>query len=184
MKSSYKVRAEHFINTIFPYLEGNFYNLYLVKRAVRDYNARYKRNVIVCNGSSRCVLVTSDYVVKWVYNETMAEAIGGNEEELATYKLACEEGYDYLLAECSSVVKNGIQFNIMPRLNMYIHNKPDIFSLLSGDEMCWIADHIEDIHNENYTIVDGAPIIVDYACPPRSNYFFDTDEYNSFSGSM
>ncbi len=168
MKSSYKVRAIRFLDQILPYIQDNLNSLCIIKKKVREYNARHHRNVIVRNGACRIVLLTSDYVIKWDYSDKV-KTFGGNVEELEMYEVAKEEGYAYLLAEPTAQIRNNVTFVIMPRFKMSTHDI-EFYSLFSSDEYDWLCDHIYDMHDENFVVVDGAPIIIDYACGAKDTY--------------
>lgn len=161
MKSSYIDRAIKFIDSVYPYIKDNMTN-YKLFRIIEDYNKAHKRNIIVCGGAIRFVLVTSDYAIKWDRGEN-AE-YGNNMAEWEMYSLACREGYDYLLAACTSIIYHGIRFNIMPRYNINIKNKPNYDGLLNYEELDWVNSHIDDLHENNYTVVNGRIVIIDYAC--------------------
>lgn len=166
MKTSYIVRAKKFLNVIFPYIYSCYRNVDAICRVIHNYNIEHQRNIIVRHGAARIVLITSDYVIKWDYNRRNVELFGGCIEEAKMYSFACDEGYEYLLAECTSVEKEGMIFNIMPRYNMREDEyKPYFEELLNDDECEWLEEYIGDLHDNNYTVVDGTIIIIDYACP-------------------
>ncbi len=166
MKTSYIVRAKKFINTIFPYIYSCHNSVAMVRRIIDNYNMDHRRNIIVCHGATRIVLVTSDYVIKWDYDEYNVNKYGGCAREYDVYSLACNEGYEYLLAECTSIEKEDMIFNIMPRYNMREDEyKPYFEEVLNDDECKWLEENIGDLHDNNYTIVNGTIIIIDYACP-------------------
>ena len=70
MKSSYIDRAKKFIAQIYPYIIAYVKNntVYHYERAVRAFNIEHHRKVKVHNGAVRVVFITSDYVVKLVYD--------------------------------------------------------------------------------------------------------------------
>lgn len=162
MKSSYKVRAIKFLDQILPYIKDNLDSLYFIKKKVQEYNVRYHRNVRVCNGACRIVLVTSDYVIKWDYSNNV-KTFGGNIEELKMYEIAKMEGFAYLLAEPMAQIRNNVTFIIMRRFEV-VEKDTEIEYYVDEEEYDWLCCHIGDIHDNNFVIVDGAPIIIDYAC--------------------
>ncbi len=163
MKTSYIVRAIRFLDEIFPYIEGSLEDLISIWRIVSHYNSVHRRNILVKNGATRIALITSDYVIKWDYNQRNVNLYGGCEEEAAKYSFAKDEGYEYLLAETTSIKRNNITFNIMPRIKIH-ENKPFLEDLLADDEYDWITTYIGDLHKGNYDIVEGRFIAIDYAC--------------------
>lgn len=163
MKTSYIVRAIRFLDEIFPYIEGSLEDLASIWRIVSHYNMAHRRNILVKNGATRIALVTSDYVIKWDYNQRNVGLYGGCIEEAKKYLFAKSEGYEYLLAETTSIKRNNITFNIMPRIKIH-ENKPYWDELLTKDEYNWITANIGDLHRENYDVVEGRFIAIDYAC--------------------
>lgn len=163
MKSSYIDRAIKFLDAILPYIENDMMSLDSVNDGIYEYNMNYHRHVRVCNGASRIVLITSDYVIKWDYSKRGVRNWGGNVQEAEIYKIATEAGYGYLFAELTTIERNGIMFNIMPRFSTERHMRP-IYRKLNDKEWRWLNSHVYDIHEGNYTLVKGKPIIFDYAC--------------------
>ena len=163
MKSSYIDRAIKFLDMILPDIEGYMMSPEEVSNIIECYNMAHHRSVRVCNGASRIALVTSDYVIKWDYNKRGVSSWGGNVQEVEMYKIAEKAGYSYLFAELTSVWRNGILFNIMPRFAIGGHKRP-IYEKISNKEWRWLNSHVWDIHDGNYAMVKGKPIIFDYAC--------------------
>ena len=163
MKSSYVERATKFLDMIFPDIEEYMMSPEEVANIIECYNMAHHRCVRVCHGATRIALITSDYVIKWDYNKRGVSSWGGNRQEAEVYKIAEEAGYSYLFAELTSVWRNGILFNIMPRFNTGRHRRP-ISEKVSDKEWCWLNSHVWDIHEGNYTLIKGKPIIFDYAC--------------------
>lgn len=162
MKSSYIVRATNFLHRIYPYISNVMNNPTRLHVVIDEYNCNYKRAIKVYNGATRCVLATSDYVIKWNYGKRY-ERFGGCENEVDMYKIACEEGYAYLFAEATATIYAGKFFEIMPRFEL-IEDKPELYELVNGKEYDWICAHVDDIHDNNYTVIEDYPIIIDYAC--------------------
>ena len=76
MKSDYRIRAKKFLKSIFPYIDGYMWDVDDVMYQVEKYNYDKKRHVLVSCGSARIALITSDYVIKWDYDNDCAEEIG------------------------------------------------------------------------------------------------------------
>ena len=164
MKSSYEVRAQVFINQIYPFIkycdDPDDYRM-----AIRKYNNQYHRKVIVRHGMTRVVLITSDYVVKVDYG-TRSCIWGSCADECEMYKQAEHDGYEYLFAKITPVqVENHIYY-IMPRIRGVGCSRSggyDVDEWLTEDENDWLNEHCFDLHYENYGWHNMRPIIIDYA---------------------
>lgn len=165
MKSDYRIRAKKFLKSIFPYIDGYMWNVSEVEFQVERYNAEKKRHVIVSCGSARIVLITSDYVIKWDYDNDCVEGIGGCDDEYCAYQEAVKAGYEYLLAEATLIEYNGFSFMIMPRIKCIggCNNGGDIKVYLTQDEYKWITKFNKDIHSYNWGIRNGKACLIDYA---------------------
>lgn len=163
MKSNYYVRAERFLKSIFPYIaDEDIFNVEEVKNGVECYNREKHRKVEVYHGATRIALITSDYVIKWDYDEENIDTWGGCESECNFYEYAENSGYGYLFAEATRFVYDGIMFCIMPRINMnnYWHSFNEF---CNPTEYHWIVNHVGDLHNGNWGIYKGKLKIIDYA---------------------
>lgn len=170
MKSNYVSRAIKFLDSILPYIQNDLTDVMRVKTIVERYNYVHKRKVLVRSGATRCVLITSDYVIKWDYGRNI-KVFGGCIDEAENYEIACQDGFEYLLAETTSIMRFGRSFNIMPRYKISDdiekeEGKPWIYDMITYEEREWLYNHIGDIHEMNYVVVHGRPIIIDYACRP------------------
>ena len=167
MKSDYRIRAQKFLATIFPYICDVLTDTWLVEKVIEDYNHTHSRNIQVCSGSARCALITSDYVIKWDYDAENVEEIGGCEKEWEVYQQALQMGMEYLLAECTLIEYRGVTFEIMPRINGIGRNchKKSIDEMLTEQEIGWLYDFglMRDMHNWNWGIKYNKPVIIDYA---------------------
>ena len=165
MKSDYRVRATHFLNSILPYIGDVLTDIDEVEERVGNYNRDRSRKVKVSWGSARIALITSDYVVKWDYDTDCAEEIGGCADEYDAYMRAKSEGFAYLLAETTLIVVNNTVFSIMPRINNIgpAHHKGEIDDYLTPDEYKWILQFNKDIHHYNWGIRHGKACVIDYA---------------------
>lgn len=165
MKSDYRVRATRFIKSILPYIENVMFSVYGVEECVEKYNRDKSRKVEVSWGSARIALITSDYVVKWDYDEDEARDIGGCEDEYNAFVKAKAEGYSHLLAETTLIVIDGVMFSIMPRIHNIgpQYHKGEIEEYLTQDEAEWLVNFDRDIHHYNWGIRHGKACIIDYA---------------------
>lgn len=165
MKSDYRMRASRFIKSVMPYIENVLFDVCEVEERIAEYNRDHNRKVEVMYGSARIALITSDYVVKWDYDEDCVCDIGGCEDEYNAYLYAKSKGYDYLLAETSLVVIYGQVFSIMPRIRNIgpTHHKGEINHYLTGDELKWVYEFDRDIHHYNWGIRNGKACLIDYA---------------------
>ena len=165
MKSDYRVRASRFIHSVFSYIENYLTEPCMVEEAIDNYNRDHSRKVEVMYGSARIALITSDYVVKWDYDEDCVDDIGGCLDEYEAYMKAKQDGFDYLLAETTLIEVNNITFSIMPRIRNVgpTHHKGDISNYLNPVEWGWVQNFDRDLHHYNWGIRHGKACIIDYA---------------------
>lgn len=162
---NYEERAKDFIKEIFPYLK-DMEDYWEVQSSVYSYNHDYNRKVQVKSGIARIALVTSDYVVKFTYNDYFAEEVGGGEEEIDVYRQAEKDGFGYLFAKVTRFTYHGQNFYIMPRIrNINPNRRHYAYYYMTKEERKWCHDHyINDLHNENYGFRNGHVCVFDYAC--------------------
>lgn len=161
MKSDYIVRARKFLKQVYPYLKGDFNNVEKILIDIYKFNINNKRKVIVQSGSARCVLITSDYVIKWDYNKNGVECWGGCAEEITNYNEAVRDNYDYLFAKITRIRVCGKYFYVMPRIN----NVGKEYGNFTDDEIQYLRDKgYSDIHEMNYGSYKNKRILIDYAC--------------------
>lgn len=168
MKSDYRVRAFNFLRAIFPYIENDLYSFSMTKFNVRKYLFDHpSRKVEVNCGSARIALITSDYVIKWDYDDDNVRDNGGCEKEYEMYKKVESAGFGYLFATATLVNYNGITFEIMPRIKAIgpKHHSTGIIFMLSNIEVSWLRSMgiLYDLHHWNWGIMKSRPVIVDYA---------------------
>lgn len=164
MKSNYVVRATKFMESFFPYMRKYKNNINI---AVTEYNEHYHRAVRVCQGAVRRVLVTSDYVIKWDYDQANSKCFGGCREEYKKYQEIKDSYYSYLFAEITPIEIKGHVFYVMPRVKaLGIDCNQYIDEVLTEDEYEYVFDvaEIGDVHDENWGYLDGKVKIIDYAC--------------------
>lgn len=163
----YRIRAQKFIDSILPYITDCITSPSKVAAAIEDYNHSHSRKVVVSYGATRIALITSDYVIKWDYDEEEIEQFGGCDSEYETYLFAKSEGYAYLLAEVTQVEIHGFTFNIMPRVHYTSYTtaarKGSLYHRLSLNEYGWINENLADIHYCNWGLLNGKVCIFDYA---------------------
>lgn len=160
MKNSYEVRAEKFIQQIFPYLNG-LDDHEKREKAVYYFNMDHNRHVYYDHGMTRYVLISSDYVVKVDYNETKW---GNCEDEVLLYEEAEMDGFEYLFAKITRYTYQGVNFYIMPRIYGVERKRYDADEYMTEEEKDWCYDHdLCDLHNGNYGWKDGHVVIFDYA---------------------
>ena len=180
MQSSYEERARAFIHQIFPFIVDRIFDIYWVQKAVADFNIKYHRNVKVCYGDARIALITSDYVIKYDYDNEIIEDIGGCEQERELYEQAVQDGFDYLFAKTTRYDYNCISFYIMPRINgvgKYGKQYRHADSFMTTEELAWCDDHkLVDLHWQNYGFRNGKVCIIDYAYIEHNNDY-DDEEY-------
>lgn len=185
MKSDYRVRARHFLETIYPLLDGHWGSPDMCRRILSAYNIRHSRRVLVNYGIARIALVTSDYVIKFDYDESEVERVGGCESEVEFYQFAKQEGFEYMFAEITPFEYMGRTFYIMPRINgirrkAFCHAE----EFFDGIERDFLDNYLNDLHDENYGWFNGSPVIFDYAYNRlwlkshgyESDYYYTTEE--------
>lgn len=166
MKSDYRVRATKFLRSLWRYLrEVNIMDTDEVQWAVDKYMADHpSRRISVCSGSARVAIITSDYVIKWDYDEENVEEIGGCEAERGIYLNAKRAGFGYLFAETTSLEYEGYDFVIMPKIPNVQKHKDSIKNHLSYYENEYIKSiHLIDLHSYNWGMKNNKPVIIDYA---------------------
>lgn len=167
IKNNYEVRAQKFIEQICPYLEE--YGVFSVKtglfasvsEALYAFNTEKKRKVRWFHGSTRIVLATSDYVVKFDYIED--SWYGNSETELSNWENVYSQcDYADHFAPISKYTCEGYNFYIMPRIRNVGRFAEDELNI-DEDFRDWAYDNIGDIHDEQFGKVKGKIVFVDYA---------------------
>jgi len=163
MKTDYTVRAQKFLNEIFPVIEKFLDDPYDLADALFDYCEKNHMRVNVRNGVSRWAIIRSDYVIKYDYDK---ECWAGNcPNEVIKYAQAEEDGYAYLFAKITPVISHNITFYVMPRIkNIGCHRS--LIRALTNDEWDYIFSMTDDLHCNNYGWENDKPVIIDYACDP------------------
>ena len=72
-------------------------------------------------------------------------------------------GYAYLLAPIYRLYYRGRYFFVMPRA-YDVGSGRDIFELLDDDESEWLMRNVGDLHSWNWGLIEGNPVVIDYAC--------------------
>lgn len=162
---NYEERAKDFIKEIFPYIE-DCTNPFDVRRVVRCYNAKNNRKVIVSSGMTRIALITSDYVIKYTYDEEEAETLGGCEDEVKMYHIAEQEGFAYLFAKITRYNYCDRAFYIMPRIRGVGRDSlSEAWDFMNQEEINFCAEYqITDLHCNNFGFRGKQVCLIDYAC--------------------
>ena len=169
---SYIERAKDFVKEICPYLERANFDCWATMNSVQQYNADHTRAVKFAHGIARVALITSDYVVKFDYDEDEVERVGGGEAEVQFYAIAKAEGFAYLFAEVTRFYYGIKAFYIMPRIRGIGKDWYHADHFMTDEERDWCDRHdLSDLHCNNYGFRNGKVCIVDYACSLR-----ETDE--------
>lgn len=165
---NYIERAKDFVKELYPYLmdadsmcdEGD------VALAIDCFNSDKSRKVLFRHGLSRFAFITSDYVVKYDFDDIEVDCIGGCQNEVEMYEHAKEEGFAYLFAEITPYFYEGRFFYIMPRIhgiNRYEYDYAE--EHMTREERAWCREHhLTDLHSNNYGFRKGKVCLVDYAC--------------------
>lgn len=162
---NYEERAKDFIKEIFP-LFNSFDNYWDASDAVEMFNRLYNRKVIANHGCARIALITSDYVVKFDYDQYEVRSVGGCENEIKLYEQAEKDGFAYLFAKITRYTYKGQNFYIMPRINGVGSDDWNYADdHMTEEENNWCDRHdLTDLHNQNYGFRNGHVCIIDYAC--------------------
>lgn len=169
-RTSYDVRAKHFIEQIYPFLykhTNKFRHIEPTKvnDAIRDFDTHYSRKVMVYCGCSRIAIISSDYVIKMDITECY-NGFGDCNAELSFYQKAKQEGYANYFCPIESYSYKDITFYIMPKVRRTSEydSKPYFEDLIPDDAVYWISERVYDIHKGNYGFFHKHPVIIDYAC--------------------
>lgn len=164
MKNDYVTRARKFVKEIAPMMD-NRRDFYSVADAVREYETKHThRKVMFCHGAVRCVIITSDYVIKWDYDTESAKEYGGCVAESRLWKKLKDSEYADLFAPITCIRESGHYWYVMPcinggtpkhRISYYVNE--DVTDFLDSNHIC-------DLHCKNWRLVRGKPVIFDYAC--------------------
>lgn len=175
MKSNYVVRARKLMNALVPYMRRYPHR---IDKAVYHFNQDKHMKIECESGLIRRCIICSDYVVKWDYNNRERHRFGGCKEEYKIYKEVKESDYAYLFAEITPIEVRGHIFYVMPRVDTVALYLPEdrsdnIEDYISEDEYEYIFYDLclSDLHNENWGMLHGEPVIFDYACRPQGGIF-------------
>jgi len=162
--ANYIVRAQKFVQDIFPFISGEFESIAKTRLSVALFNQQNHRHVKLAHGLTRIALMTSDYVVKFDYDEDKVSCFGGGEAEVELYEQAKADGFGYLFAEITRYEYMGRCFYIMPRIKgIGKYEYSDAWEFMSGAETDWCYDHgLFDLHEKNYGWRDGHVCLIDY----------------------
>ena len=164
MKSDYITRAKKFLQQIAPLFDDCFYTDDYV-RVINWFNHEHNRKVICSYGLTRIALITSDYVIKFDYDQYEVKHFGGCKSEVDFYNFAKRKGYAHLFAKITPVIVNGCTYYIMPRINgIGRHENHYVQEYLDCDDADFVDEYLNDMHDQNYGWKNGYPVIIDYAC--------------------
>lgn len=164
MANTYEVRAQKFIQQIFPFLD-DLTDKFMVNEGVWAFNYTHKRKVRVSSGLTRIALITSDYVVKFDYDKEQIRTFGGCEDEMEIYDEAEADGFEYLFAKITPYKYEGYTFYIMPRIKGVGRGFDDAWEYLTDAETDWLCEHrVADLHCHNFGWRNGHVCLIDYGC--------------------
>ena len=174
---NYVDRAMDFIEQIYPFIKDDLLNPYTLHKGIDAFNERYSRKVKYFHGCARIALLTSDYVIKYDYDEEEVACLGGCKDEVRLYEWASEQGFGYLFAEITPTEYDGHIFYIMPRIRGIGTGRYRAWHYLTPaeTEFC-TSNSITDLHINNYGFRKGKVCIVDYACQSGCGYRESSDE--------
>lgn len=160
---TYQMRAYQYIKTVFDYVD-NWYSWDSILTATEKVFWDTGKHVEVTCGSARMVIVGKDFAVKWDYDDCIEE-IGGCEDEFQKYKVSLSSRYSYLLAPVFRFSYRGRYFYVMPKATN-IGSHKDIKWSVTKDEYIWLMENVGDLHSWNWGLLNGKPVVIDYACRP------------------
>ena len=165
----YIEHAKHFITEFYPYLhralEASRHNddfrcnIYGI---VNEYNRVCKRHVIYDSGASRAVFIDQDFVVKMNLPDAVIEHYGTCETEFSAYKWLVKRGWDYLFAPITVLHEHDLPFYVMPYVEPHYEDE-ELEEVLNEDEWDFVNSYFLDLHEDNWGLLNGAPVILDYA---------------------
>lgn len=163
MKSNYVARAKKFLEQVYPYIK-DCEDEWDLDKALRKFNQDYHRKVQTNSGSTRVVMITSDYVIKYDYDGWGKGTWGTCKDEVRMYRKAKRDGYAHLFAEITPVRANyNKTFYIMPRINGVGRYEDDAIEYVDGNEFMYLYHNVNDLHNGNYGWKDKHIVMIDYA---------------------
>lgn len=163
MKNSYTERAKKFISQVYPYIK-DWKTVIDVEYAIKDFNKDNHRKVQVDVGSTHCVLMTSDYVVKFDIEDN--SYWGNCPEELRAWKFIQETYPDKVefFAPIELFQHERKSFYIMPYIRGVGNSRTwDLLNTCYEDTFLWFRRNIADIHEFNFGIKNNIPVCIDYA---------------------
>lgn len=161
---SYIVDAYYTMKGLSRYIY-NWYDIDDIIEAVERYErANWTNHLKVEFGSSRIVIISHNFVVKWNYHDGAINSIGGCEEELNMYYYACRCKKDYLFAEISCIYINGLFLYVMPFVSDVGRQEGWMENYLNNEDYQWLNEKVSDLHCANWGVIDGQCVIIDYAC--------------------
>ncbi|MBO7694689.1 MAG: hypothetical protein J6T10_18895 [Methanobrevibacter sp.] len=159
---TYLDNARDFLNTYKDMLDGLWGSGY------RSYEAFCWRNDIeYAHGSVRFVFIGNDFVIKFNYaNKATIKWAGGCADEYKCYKKFQEDGMDYLLCPVTKMKGGHHFYYVMPRVSVACDenlDEDDFTWSISEEEKEYIDRYISDIHDENFGVLNGDFVLIDYA---------------------
>jgi len=173
----YQMRAYLYIKAMFEFV-NDWCDWNDILSATEKTFFKTGKHAVVETGSSRIVIIGSDFVVKWDYDKECVSEIGGCEDEFKKYKETLSTGYAYLLAPVFRFTYRERYFYVMPKIKHIgrrEHDNKTIDEFTTIYEREWLQKNIGDLHSWNWGLENNKPIIIDYACPPSK----DTSDYNT-----
>lgn len=166
MKENYQMNAFRYIVSMFDYVK-DWCDIDNIISATEKVFWHTGRRANVEFGSVRVVVMGTDFVIKWDYDLSCANEIGGCEDEFIVYKKSLSSGYSHLLAPVYRVAYRERYFYIMPRVHnigLSEHQNKGIESFTSYRELQWLEKNIGDLHSWNWGIENNKAVVIDYAC--------------------
>ena len=165
MKKSYEERAIKFANYLAKLFQDCVYRSDF-EWVIQQYNHTHSRKLHWAHGVSRIAIIRADYVIKFDFQPEGRWANGRagdcySEEEV--YQIAVEDGMEHLLAKTTVCESCGHTFSVMPRINRIEDYSRLWWNYCTREEMDWLEEHVNDLHEGNIGYRRGKVCVIDYA---------------------
>lgn len=169
IKNDYITRAKKFVDKFDEYFRAHLIDENVgsaIIGAVWQFNYEHKNQKIkLASGGTRKALITSDYVIKMDFRETMW---GTCDTEYRMYREAVGDGMDEIFVPIS---KYKARYYIMPRVtaldDKYCEwceaGRKDPIDKFTNEQINYLNDYIDDLHCYNVGYWHRKPVVLDYA---------------------
>lgn len=169
IKNDYIVRAKKFVDKFDEYLKASPYENAgtAIINAAYQFNCEHKKQKIkVSSGGTRKALITSDYVIKIDFRETLW---GTCDTEYQMWNKAINDGMNDIFVP---VTKYKARYYIMPRVTALDEDKycewceagrKNPIDKFTDEQIDYLNDYVKDLHCYNVGYWHRKPVVLDYA---------------------